>query len=83
MLDPDAAPMYWREPGMLLDLFGEMAERNLFLVQHLQALPRRWPSAERHLHGLGWGGQFPGQFAAEGSTKLAGRPRQFWRAAER
>ena len=36
VLDPDAAPLYWREPGMLLDLFGEMAERNLFLVQHLQ-----------------------------------------------
>ena len=37
MLDPDAAPLYWQEPGMLLDLFDEMAERNLFLVQHLQA----------------------------------------------
>jgi len=36
VLDPDAAPLYWQEPGMLLNLFGEMAERNLFLVQHLQ-----------------------------------------------
>ena len=36
VLDPDASPLYWQEPGMLLDLFGEMAERNLFLVQHLQ-----------------------------------------------
>ena len=28
--------MYWQQPSQLLDLFGEMAERNLFLVQHLQ-----------------------------------------------
>jgi hypothetical protein len=36
VLDVDAEPMYWQAPGQLLDLFGEMAERNLFLVQHLQ-----------------------------------------------
>ena len=36
MLDPDSEPMYWQHPSQLLDLFGEMAERNLDLVQHLQ-----------------------------------------------
>jgi len=45
VLDPDAAPLYWQEPGMLLNLFGEMAERNLFLVQHLQVRLAPMPRA--------------------------------------
>ena len=49
MLDPDVAPLYWQEPSMLLGLFGEMAERNLFLVQHLQVglapMPRTSPAS--------------------------------------
>lgn len=54
LLEPDEAPLYWQKPGMLLDLFGEMAERNLFLVQHLQGSrqPTRFAWLALLCHGL-------------------------------
>ena len=45
VLDVDGEPMYWQDPGQLLDMFSEMAERNLFLVQHLQVRPLPRPHA--------------------------------------
>jgi len=57
--DPDdqEEPMYFKNPQQLLDIFGQLEEQNLFLIQNVQERPRRlWKSSRTSTarRGCGW-----------------------------
>ena len=56
--DPDdqEEPMYFKNPQQLLDIFGQLEEQNLFLIQNVKRPRRLWKSSKTSTarRGCGW-----------------------------